>query len=90
MTLKFGFLLAAVTACSFATRAEASPVATYLRESSKGRAEVEFAVVDPCFQAWLSDPSPVIFDRDGTIRNAAGRPVGWWGIDGQPKFAIRR
>jgi hypothetical protein len=21
------------------------------------------------------------FDRDGTIRNAAGRPVGYWGVD---------
>ncbi|HEV7225385.1 MAG TPA: hypothetical protein VGN42_21950 [Pirellulales bacterium] len=24
------------------------------------------------------------FDRDGTIRNAAGRPVGYWGVDGPP------
>ncbi|HEV7222567.1 MAG TPA: hypothetical protein VGN42_07690 [Pirellulales bacterium] len=24
------------------------------------------------------------FDRDGTIRNAAGRPVGYWGVDDPP------
>lgn len=90
MTLKFGFLLAAVTACCFATRAEAGPVASYLRASLKGRAETAFAVPDPHFQAWLSEPSPVIFDLDGTIRNAAGRPVGWWGIDGRQTPMTRR
>lgn len=90
MTLKFRYLLAPVAAFCFATFAEAGPVAAYLRESSKGRAEMAFTVVDPCFQAWLNDPSPVIFERDGTIRNAAGRPVGWWGIDGRRAAATRR
>jgi len=26
-------------------------------------------------------PSPLSFDRDGIIRNAAGRSVGYWGVD---------
>jgi len=90
VTLKFRYLLAPVAACCLSAPAEAGPVAAYLRESSKGRAETAFAVPDPRFQAWLNDPSPVIFDRDGTIRNAAGRPVGWWGIDGRRAAATRR
>jgi hypothetical protein len=90
MTLKFRYLLAAAAACCFSAPAEAGPVAAYLRASSKGRAEAAFAVPDPCFQAWFSDPSPLVFDRDGTIRNAAGRPVGWWGIDGRQAAALRR
>ena len=90
MTLKFRYLLAAVATCCISAPAEAGPVAAYLRASSKGRAETAFAIADPCFQAWLSNPSPVIFDRDGTIRNAAGRPVGWWGIDGRQGPMVRR
>ena len=90
MRLKFRYLLAPVAACCFATLAEAGPVAAYLRASSKGRAETAFAVPDPHFQARLSDPSPVMFERNGTIRNAAGRPVGWWGIDGRQATATRR
>jgi hypothetical protein len=90
MRLKLRSFLAPVAAICFATLAEAGPVSTYLRESSNGREETEYVALDRSFQAWLSDPSPVIFDPDGTIRNAAGRLVGWWGIDGRPVRMARR
>ena len=88
MTLKIRLLFAGLVGCCFSTHAVAGPVSTYLRKSPNERAEAEHVPFEARFEAWLREPSLMSFDRDGTVRNAAGRPVGWWGIEGRhaPKF----
>lgn len=90
MPLKFRYLLISAAAFCLSAPAAAGPVSAYLRESSKGRAEAAFAVADPRFQARLGDLSSLTFDRNGTVRDAAGRPVGWWGVDGPRAAELRR
>ena len=89
MRLKIRHLFIGIIACHFSALAQAGPTSTYLREPSKGRAETEHATIEARFEAWLRKPSLLSFDRNGTIRNAAGRPVGWWGVDG-PRAAVPR
>ncbi|HUY92745.1 MAG TPA: hypothetical protein VMV10_28655 [Pirellulales bacterium] len=82
MTLKLRYLFAGVAACSLSMPAGAGPAERYLGKSSSGQAASEKAVIEARFQAWLRDPVRLTIDRKGTIRNGAGRPVGWWGVDG--------
>jgi hypothetical protein len=57
---------------------------------SSGRVETEQAELQLRLKAWLDEPRRLSFDRDGTIRDPIGRPVGYWGVDEPLRLPMRQ
>jgi hypothetical protein len=80
------YLIASIAACCLLV-----PAAAHCDVNmSSGRVETEQADLQLRLKAWLDEPRRLSFDRDGTIRDPVGRPVGYWGVDDPLRLPMRR